>query len=180
METNKKQKKISIMIYTILFVIIIILGTTLFYLKDMYKEYAVPYDELCYKVEHNEDSMTITIYDNKDDSIISKVDQTYFKDGKMTKNYVQLIHKTKISAKMSYKHRIKQEKEGIIKYGENLKLNKNIIEVTHDLSGEVSYDSEEMKEKFDSFTTNEEIITYLLEEGEKNNFWLSDDMKRIY
>lgn len=178
MENNKNQKKISIVIYTILFAIIIGLSITLYYFNDLYKEYTTPYNENCYKVEYDENSITITMY-HSTSSRISTVEKLNFENGKLVSGYDKWIYKTKSSAKMDYKDMIRQKEEGTATYGEEVKLNKNVIEITHDFVGKLSYDSEEIKEKIESFTTNEEIITYMLEDGEKNNFRISSEYKRI-
>lgn len=178
MENNKKQKVISIVIYTILFSIIIGLSGTLYYFNDLYKEYTTPYNENCYKVEYDGNSITITKYNNSSSQIctIQKFD---FKNGKLVSGYEKWIYKTKSSAKMDYKNMIRQTEQGTATYGETIKLNKNEIEITSDFVGKISYDSEEAKEKIESFTTNDEIIRYLLEDGEKNNFWMSSKYKRL-
>lgn len=49
----------------------------------------------------------------------------------------------------------------------------------YDSSRRFTYISKEVKEKFESFTTNEEIINYMFEVGEKKNFGLSEEYRKI-
>lgn len=176
MENNKNQKKISIVIYTILFAIIIGLSITLYYFNDLYKEYTIPYNENCYKVEYDENSITITTYHNAS-SEISTVEKYNVENGKLISVDVKEVFKNKSLAKRDYESILNSESE--INFKINIKLKENELTYTHNLLNNVSYDSEEIKEKFESFTTNEEIINYLLEDGEKNNFWISNEYKRI-
>ena len=50
-------------------------------------------------------------------------------------------------------------------------------EITDD-TDEIYY-TEEDKKVMNSFTKNEDIINYLIEKGEKNNFGNSDEWKRV-
>lgn len=180
MENSKKQKTISIVIYAILFSIIIILTTFLIWItwiNDMYKEYTNPYNENCYIVEYDENSITITKY-NKNNSQIYTVSKVNYENGKSIIEENKWYYKNKSIAKDIYEDMI-NPKDNSVTYAQNIKLNGNAVEFTYDLTSNISYDSEEVKQKVESFTTNEEIINYALEEGKENNFWFSNDYKRI-
>ena len=180
MENVKKTKAMSISIYIILIAVIIILSAFLIwsiYIKDMYKEYISPYNENCYTVEHDGNSITITKY-NKDTSTIYSVCKTNFENGKAVSEENKEYYKNKSIAKNTYEDMIKPQGNSIT-HAKNIKLNKNCVEFMYDLNDNISYDSEEIKQKVESFTTNQETIKYLLQESEQNNFGLPKEFKRI-
>ena len=172
---DSKQKLISIVVYTILFSIIIVLSSFLIwslYINDLYKEYKSPYDEKCYKVEFDDSSITITTYTNYGRDLY-KIEKMNFENGKYINFDIIEVYKTKNAAKTVYENKLRNQSWIIT----NLKLDKNVISYTN--SGDVTYVTKEIQEKVDSCTTNEEIIKYLLDLDKTNNFGMPEEYKRI-
>ena len=179
MENDKKQKNISILIYVILFSIIIVLGGFLIwskYINYLYDEYTVRYSENCYKITYDANSITKTHYTGRSDRLC-QIEITNFENGKVISTINKWIYKNRSLAKETYGSMVNPP-DNVVNYATNIKLEDNVVEFTY-LPENTVYESEEVKEKVESFTTNEEIISYYLEEGEKNNFWLSEECKRI-
>ena len=167
------------MIYTILFSIIIVLGGFLIwskYINYLYDEYTVQYSENCYKITYDANSITKTHYTGRNDRLC-QIEIISFKNGKEVNTVNKWIYKNRSLAKEAYES-IVNPVGNVVNHATNIKLEDNVVEFTY-LPENSQYVSEEVKEKVESFTTNEEIINYLLEEGEKNNFGLSEECKRI-
>lgn len=176
-DNNKnKQKVISIVVYTILFTIIIALSSFLiwgWYINDMYYEYEAPYnDEMCYTVEYDDRSITVTRYGSYG-NVLYYSEKENFENGKRINQETKKVYKTKSAAKNAYKNMLEKSSWFI----SDIKLEKNVVTYTN--NGKITYLTEEIKEKIESFTTNEEIIKYCLEIGETNNFGIAEEYKRI-
>lgn len=175
MEKENKQLNISRVIYGFLLILIILLSSFLIwslYINDLYREFEPFYSENCYKVEHDENSVTLTIY-YKDSEVLSSSEKYNFENGKLVSCYTIDTYKSKSVTNEIYKKSL--EYENTIK-----RTGKNIIEKEQKFQeSDLSYDSEYLKEKYQSFTTNEEVIKFALEYAEKNNFNFPSDFKRI-
>jgi len=172
----KNKKNTDKIIYIILFTIIILLSAFLiwnFYINDLHKEYDNLYNENCYKVEHDENSITITKYYINNDTL-SYTEKVNFENGKPVSYNEIYVYKTKEITNNSYKDKLK--------YNNNIKrIGKNSIEYTvkiQDLT-DSDYDSPYLKENIENFTTNKETIDFLLKYGEENNFNIPDNFKKI-
>ena len=180
MEKKKLDKVSCILLVFSIICIVIIIGLIILNLvaNDQNNEYPRTYSNNCYKVENDDNTITMTTYQSSG-KIIYEEDKFYLKDGQIVQEIKKTYYTTKALAKKdyeTYKETYKDEK--IYK---NWKLYDNCVEVEYVYNDEnIDYPSEEIEQKFKSFTTNEELINYIYELNESNNFNLSSDYERIY
>lgn len=176
MEENKKQIDITKLVFVILLIIILMLCAFLVwssYTNNLYKEYEPIYSENCYKVNNDENSITITTY-YKNGDIIYSSEKNNFKDGKLISCSYQEAYKNRALAKNRYE-KLKNENS-------SAKLNKeNIVDYEQKPNNfdKDDINQKELIEKIESFTTNKEIIDFVLENGNEYNFGISDSFKKI-
>lgn len=173
---NNKHLNLSSFVFALLIIIIIILSSFLIwsiYINDLYKEYEPIYAENCYKIEHDDNSVTVTVYYKNDDKLSSSEKYT-FENGKMISCYYIDTYKSKAVTIDEYKKWLEYNSNDIKRTGKNVIEYEQKFEAT-----DISYDSEYLKEKYESFTTNEEVINFGLENGKENNFYMPADFKRI-
>ncbi len=178
MENKNSQKTISKVIYGILILIILVLGGFLIwssYIYDLYKEYETPYKENCYKVEYDNSSITYINYYASGD-ILYTTQKQYFENGKMLPMLKCTDYcRSKEAAKKIYENKSRYNNKTVKLVG------KNMVEYEYEITDDTDeiYYTEEDKKVMNSFTKNEDIINYLIEKGEKNNFGNSDEWKRV-
>lgn len=166
--------------YLILEIILIIIGILLaialcliMYKNYRYKEISHEYDFNAYKIESNENSITITTY-HKDGNRIKDQEIEYFENGKIVKSVNKYYYNSINLAQYEY------EKDSSNKDIYDVTLEKNAVIHTYN-NPELSFDTDEKSKEIEEFynkvTTNKEIIDYVLQNIDKD---YKKDYTRIY
>lgn len=173
-KNENDTRKLYNIIEIALLIVVICLIIFLIVLELMHNEYVTyerEYDFNAYSVTNDENSVTITLYHQSGDRI--KTEETYyFENGKITQNVTKYYYKRVNIAKDEYNNGIKMIKEnlssGLIEQPYKLSKNENAVIYTYD-KPELSFTKEdgtkdiELENRYESYTTNEQIIKYFLD-----------------
>ena len=177
---DKKKKDPATSICIIIIIICLVLTSIIlaydWYCYDLEKVYTSPYSKNCFKIENDENTITVsTYYDNTKESneLIMFTETYYFSNGKFTEEVSKNYFRTKKIANEIYNHDYKNKNNRPYE----VKKSKNWIE-TRSFPEDYTIDNDEIKMTLASFTTNEGIISYIMNDLLKD--YKSEYFERIY
>ncbi len=171
---EKNNRNMYSIVEIVLLLIVILLILFLIALELMHNEYVTyerEYDFNAYNISNDENSVTITLYHESGDRIKTE-EIYYFENGNIIKNVIKYYYKRVNIAKDEYNNGIKMIREnlnsGLVEQPYKLTKKENAVIYIYD-NPEVTFSKAdgtkdvELENKYISYTTNEQIINYFLD-----------------